>query len=35
MVPCTVPGRFASWIAAPAKGVDGRPVEFEYVRLGG
>jgi len=25
--------RFANWIAPPARGVNGRPVEFEYVRL--
>jgi benzoyl-CoA 2,3-dioxygenase component B len=35
MVPCTVPGKFASWIAAPAKGIDGKPLDFEYVKLGG
>jgi benzoyl-CoA 2,3-dioxygenase component B len=35
MIPCTVPGEFASWIAAPAKGIDGRPVACEYVKLGG
>ena len=28
------PGRFASWIAPPERGVDRHPVEFEYVRLG-
>ena len=27
------PGQFASWIAPPARGVNGRPVDFEYVRL--
>jgi benzoyl-CoA 2,3-dioxygenase component B len=26
------PGKVASWVAAPAKGVDGRPVDFEYVK---
>jgi len=26
-------GRFANWIAPPARGVNGRPVDFEYVRL--
>jgi benzoyl-CoA 2,3-dioxygenase component B len=25
--------RFANWIAPPARGVNGRPVDFEYVRL--
>jgi len=33
MVPVTEPGKFANWIAPPAKGIDGKPVEFEYVRL--
>jgi len=27
------PGRIAGWIAPPAKGIDGRPSDFEYVRL--
>ncbi len=26
-------GKMANWIAAPAKGIDGQPVDFEYVRL--
>ncbi len=26
------PGKVASWVAAPAKGVDGLPVDFEYVK---
>jgi benzoyl-CoA 2,3-dioxygenase component B len=34
MVPCTKPGTFASWIAAPAKGINGSPADFEYVKLG-
>jgi benzoyl-CoA 2,3-dioxygenase component B len=34
MTPVTEPGRFASWIAAPARGVNGNPVDYEYVRLG-
>ena len=29
----TEPGRFANWIAPPSRGVDARPVDFEYVRL--
>ena len=29
----TEPGKFANWIAAPARGVNGQPVDFEYVRL--
>jgi benzoyl-CoA 2,3-dioxygenase component B len=28
----TDPGQMASWIAPPATGVNGRPVDFEYVR---
>ena len=34
MKPVTEPGRFASWIAAPPRGINGQPLEFEYVRLG-
>jgi benzoyl-CoA 2,3-dioxygenase component B len=33
MKPVTEPGRFASWIAAPPRGINGQPLEFEYVRL--
>ncbi|MBF2761257.1 MAG: benzoyl-CoA 2,3-epoxidase subunit BoxB [Ectothiorhodospiraceae bacterium AqS1] len=29
----TEPGRFAHWIAPPARGIDHRPIDFEYVRL--
>ena len=25
-------GQMAHWIAAPARGIDGKPIEFEYVR---
>jgi len=32
MQPVIERGRFASWIAPPARGVNGRPVDFEYVR---
>jgi benzoyl-CoA 2,3-dioxygenase component B len=28
------PGRFASWIAPPAAGINRQPVDFEYVRFG-
>ncbi len=28
------PGRFAGWIAPPATGIDGKGVDFEYVRFG-
>jgi benzoyl-CoA 2,3-dioxygenase component B len=33
MTPVHDVGRIAGWIAAPARGVDGKPFEFEYVRL--
>ena len=26
------PGKVASWIAPPAKGIDGQPLDFEYVK---
>jgi benzoyl-CoA 2,3-epoxidase subunit B len=31
--PVMKPGQFAGWISPPARGIDGRPVEFEYVRV--
>lgn len=27
------PGKMANWIAPPARGIDGKPVDFEYVRF--
>ena len=33
MQPERRPGQFASWIAAPSKGINGQPVELEYVKL--
>jgi benzoyl-CoA 2,3-epoxidase subunit B len=27
------PGRFANWIAPPARGINNQPVEFQYVRF--
>jgi benzoyl-CoA 2,3-dioxygenase component B len=27
------PGRFANWIAPPARGINNLPIEFEYVRF--
>ena len=33
MVPCLEPGKIAGWIAPPAKGIDGKPFEVEYVKL--
>lgn len=32
MTPVYEPGRMANWIAPPARGVNQKPVEFEYVR---
>ncbi len=32
MLPVLEPGKMAHWIAAPARGINGRPIEFEYVR---
>jgi benzoyl-CoA 2,3-dioxygenase component B len=34
MQPVVERGKFASWIAPPARGINGQPVDFEYVRLG-
>ena len=33
MVPVYEPGKFAGWIAPPPKGINGQPVEFEYVKF--
>jgi len=35
MQPVTEPGAFASWIAPPRSGIDGKPGDFEYVKLQG
>jgi benzoyl-CoA 2,3-dioxygenase component B len=32
MRPVYTPGAFADWIAPPAKGIDGKPLDFDYVR---
>ena len=32
MKPVTEPGKFASWVAPPARGINNQPVDFEYVR---
>jgi benzoyl-CoA 2,3-dioxygenase component B len=32
MVPVVERGRFASWIAPPPRGINGQPIDFEYVR---
>jgi benzoyl-CoA 2,3-epoxidase subunit B len=34
MQPVAEPGKFAHWIAPPARGINGKPIDFEYVRLG-
>ncbi len=33
MQPVIAPDRFATWIAPPARGINGQPLDFEYVRL--
>ncbi len=30
--PVTEPGKMANWIAPPPRGINGRPLDFEYVR---
>ncbi len=35
MKPERTPGEFATWIAQPSRGVDKKPLDFEYVRLPG
>ncbi len=32
MAPCLERGKIAGWIAPPAKGINGQPFDFEYVR---
>ena len=32
MKPVYEPGKMASWIAPPIKGINGLPEKFEYVR---
>jgi benzoyl-CoA 2,3-epoxidase subunit B len=33
MRPVIEPGKFANWIAPPPRGINGKPMDFEYVRL--
>ena len=33
MRPVVERGQFANWIAPPARGINGQPIDFEYVRL--
>jgi len=35
MQPVYDPGKFAGWIAPPRSGIDGKPGDFEYVKLHG
>jgi benzoyl-CoA 2,3-dioxygenase component B len=34
MKPVVEPGTFAGWISPPARGINGQPIDLEYVRLG-
>jgi benzoyl-CoA 2,3-dioxygenase component B len=33
MKPVTEPGKVAGWIAPPDRGINGLPIDYEYVRL--
>ena len=33
MTPVTAPGQMANWVAPPKQGLNGQPLDFEYVRL--
>src|SRR5262249_37082540 len=33
MTPMIEPGQFANWIAPPSRGINGQPLDFEYVKL--
>ena len=33
MKPCTEPGQFADWIAPPPRGIEGKPIEYDYVEF--
>ncbi|HXH81882.1 MAG TPA: benzoyl-CoA 2,3-epoxidase subunit BoxB [Candidatus Tectomicrobia bacterium] len=35
MRPVVEPGKFAGWIAPPSRGINGKPVDFEYVKRAG
>ncbi|HJV93744.1 MAG TPA: benzoyl-CoA 2,3-epoxidase subunit BoxB, partial [Azonexus sp.] len=30
---CLEPGKYANWIAAPGRGINNKPIDFEYVRF--
>jgi len=31
--PIVEPGKFANWVAPPSRGIDGHPLDFQYVRF--
>ena len=31
--PITEPGKFANWVAPPGRGIDGHPLDFDYVQF--
>ena len=33
MQPVTEPGQMAGWVAPPSVGINGKPIDFEYVRV--
>ena len=33
MQPVAEPGKMAGWVAPPASGLHGKPVDYEYVKL--
>ena len=33
MKPATAPGEMASWIGPPSRGINGQPIDFDYVRF--
>jgi benzoyl-CoA 2,3-epoxidase subunit B len=33
MRPVTAPGKMASWIAPPTRGIHGKPIDFAYVKF--
>ena len=33
MAPVTEPGKIMGWIARPARGINGQPFDYDYVRL--
>ena len=32
MKPVVEPGKMAHWLGAPARGINGKPIDFEYIR---